>query len=342
MARLEIEEPELSAANLIKGSPGAAESPSPKTYTVTQGFTIYDAMLLGVVLTWAVNPAALKWALQYMDPLAFNALRFLIATMLPVGLVLARREGFRWQEGDGPKFLLFGLLGHGFYQATFIVALNLTLAGNAALILSVSPAFVALFSALFGFERIRGYTWVGVALTLAGVGLVIFGSDKPLELGSQQLLGDLLILVVTMVWALYTVFSQTLLKRYSSEKLNALTMPIGSLVLLVLAAPALAQAAPTLPDLPPLFWIVMAVSGLLAVSAAYIIWGKGLQKLGATRTAIYTNLVPVLAAIISFFVLGEPLGWQFWTGMVLVLAGVSLTRFGGRLAARARVSGVGR
>ncbi len=136
------------------------------------------------------------------------------------------------------------------------------------------------------------------------------------------------------MWALYTVFSGRLLTRYSPIKLNALTMPVGSIFLLLVATPALVKTAPTLPSLPPLFWLAVAASGLLAVSASYIIWYNGLQKLGATRTSVYSNLVPVLAAMISFFLLGEPLGWQFWVGMVLVLAGVSLTRFGGKLFSR--------
>ncbi len=302
-----------------------------------QGLTVYDAMLLCVVLAWAANPAALKWALQYMSPLDLNAFRFLIATLVPVGIVLAQRQGFGWQRGDGPKIFLLGLLGHGVYQTLFILGLNLTLAGNAALILSINPAFVAVFSALFGFERIRAYGWVGVSLTLAGVGLVVLGSGQRIDF-SSQLLGDLLMVVVAMAWALYTVFSQGLLKRYSAVKLNALTMPVGCVALLLVATPTIATAAPTLPTLPALFWVIVVGSGLLAVSFAYIVWYKGLQKLGATRTAVYSNLVPVLASVISYFFLGEQLSWQFWTGMALVLAGVSLTRFGGRLVGRRRTN----
>jgi drug/metabolite transporter (DMT)-like permease len=333
MARLEVENPTGTTDVIPREASTPEASTSDDSPAAVQGFTVYDALLLGVVITWGANPAALKWALQYMEPVAFNAIRFLLATLVPVGILLASREEFRWQRGDGPTLLALGLAGHGFYQVTFIIALNLTLAGNAALILSINPAFVALFSALLGYERIRSYTWAGVALTLAGVGLVVLGSGEKFELGSQ-LLGDVLIVVVTMVWALYTVFSQKLLKRYSPVKLNALTMPVGSLVLLVAAAPSLASAAPTLTELPALFWLILAASGLLAVSAAYIIWYSGVQKLGATRTAVYSNLVPVLAAFFSFFVLGEQLGWQFWVGMALVLAGVSLARFGGRLFRR--------
>jgi drug/metabolite transporter (DMT)-like permease len=121
------------------------------------------------------------------------------------------------------------------------------------------------------------------------------------------------------------------IKRYSSAKFNALTMPVGALALLLVASPSIVAAAPSMPGLPVLFWVVLVASGLLAVSMAYIAWNKGIQKLGATRTAVYTNLVPVLASIIAYLFLGEQLGWQFWVGMALVLAGVSLTRFGGRL-----------
>jgi drug/metabolite transporter (DMT)-like permease len=328
MARVEVRAQQQEPTTVANSERTLSARPA------VQGLTIYDALLLGVVLTWAANPAALKWALNYMDPLALNALRFLLASLLPVGILLAQREGFGWRKGDGTKFLVLGLAGHGLYQVFFIIALNLTLAGNVALILSVSPAFVAIFSALFGFERIRIYAWIGVAFTLAGVAFVVLGSGEKLEFGSQ-LLGDLLMLIVTMTWALYTVFSQ----RYSAIKMNALTMPIGAVVMLIVASPSLVATVPSLPAIPVLFWVVLVASGLLAVSASYMIWSRGLQKLGATRTAVYANLVPVLAAFISFFVLGEPLGWQFWIGMALVFAGVSLTRFGGRLVSKVRGSG---
>lgn len=295
-----------------------------------QGFTIYDAMLLGMVIVWAANPASIKWALDYIDPLTFNALRFSLATLLPVGLILVSKESIRWQRGDGWKIAMLGLVGHGIYQAIFILAINNTLAGNVALILSVNPAFVVVFGVLLGIERARGHTWAGIGITLAGVLLVVLGSGKQLEFGSR-LLGDLMMLVVTVIWALYTVLSQSFLKRYSPVKLNALTMPVGALFLLLVAGPNIGKTAPTWPAVPPVAWLILALSGLLAVSASYIVWYKGVQQLGATRTSIYSNLVPVLAALISFFVLSEPLGWPFWTGMVLVLVGVTLSRFGGRI-----------
>lgn len=318
--------PPVSDGPVVALEGGQAAAPA-------QGFTVYDGMLLGMIVVWAANPSFIKWALLDMDPLVFNAFRFGIATLPIVVWVLARGEGFSWHKGDGPKLLALGLVGHGVYQALFILGINLTLAGNVALILSINPAFVAVFGFLLGYERARGYVWVGVGLTMLGVALVTFGTGGRLELGSR-LLGDLLILLATVLWGLYTVVSQSFLRRYSSVKLNALTMPTGSLFLLVVAAPPIAGTASTFPQVHAGAWAVLVASGLFAVSASYVIWYKGVQKLGATRTAIYSNLVPVLAAFISFFVLKEPLGWEFWTGMALVIGGVTLARFGGRLVAR--------
>ncbi|HEY0068910.1 MAG TPA: DMT family transporter, partial [Chloroflexia bacterium] len=127
----------------------------------TQGFTVYDGLLLGMVVVWAANPSFIKWALLDMDPLVFNALRFALATLVLVVWVLVRGEGLAWHKGDGWKLLALGLVGHGVYQALFILGINLTLAGNVALILSINPAFVAVFSFLLGYERARGYVWVG-------------------------------------------------------------------------------------------------------------------------------------------------------------------------------------
>ncbi|HKP51066.1 MAG TPA: DMT family transporter [Chloroflexia bacterium] len=303
------------------------------TVATQQGLTIYDLLLLGMVTVWAANPAAIKWALQYMDPLVFNAFRFLLAALVPVVVLLLSGERLTWHKGDGWKLLALGLGAHGIYQALFIIGVDNTLAGNTALILSTSPAFVAIFSALLGYERVRGYALAGICLSLLGAALVITGSGKPLELGAQ-LVGDLLILVVTAIWGFYTTISQDFLKRYSAVKLNALVMPVGAAALFAFSSPQIVSTAPTWTTAPVGAWLVLAASGIFAVSVSYIIWYKGIQKLGTTRTAVYSNLVPVIAATISFFVLKEPLGWQFWAGMVLVLLGVSLARFGGHLRAK--------
>src|SRR5947208_16931212 len=89
---------ETSAPPAMETAPSAADVADTHATTV-KGFTIYDVLLLGMITIWAGNPAAIKWALQYMDPLAFNAIRFGLATLVPVSLMLVRRESFKWHRG---------------------------------------------------------------------------------------------------------------------------------------------------------------------------------------------------------------------------------------------------
>lgn len=330
----QVTESNIEAVTAPSGGPtNSVPAEVQARHTAVHGLTVYDALLLSMICVWAANPAALKWVLQYMDPLVLNSLRFALATAVPVGLLALSKESFRWRKGDGWKVFGLGIVGHGLYQLCFIVAVSNTLAGNVALIISTSPAFIAIFGALLGYERVRSYTWIGVALSLSGVALVILGSGEKIEFGSR-LIGDLLAVATTMMWGLYSVLSQPLLTRYSSVKLNALTMPWGAGFLLLVGAPAIAKTAPGWGSVPPVAWAIVVASGLLAVSFSYIVWYKGIQKLGATRASAYANLVPVMAAFIAYFALGEPLTGQFWAGMALVLLGVSLARFGGRLLRR--------
>jgi drug/metabolite transporter (DMT)-like permease len=73
-------------------------------------------------------------------------------------------------------------------------------------------------------------------------------------------------------------------------------------------------------------WIAMAVSGLLALSVAYLIWYTAIERLGTTRTAVYSYLTPVIATVVAAAWLGEPITGNQLAGAGAILAGVALTR----------------
>src|SRR2546423_869988 len=97
----QIDAPDTHAPT-IDGARKAPEAQHAQAAAGLRGFTVYDLMLLGMIVIWAANPSAIKVALRSMDPLVFNAIRFALATLLPVGLLLASKEPVRWQHGDGP------------------------------------------------------------------------------------------------------------------------------------------------------------------------------------------------------------------------------------------------
>ena len=73
-------------------------------------------------------------------------------------------------------------------------------------------------------------------------------------------------------------------------------------------------------------WVGIAYATLLSFNVAYILWYAGVQRLGSARTALYSNLVPIVSLITAWVWLGEPIGWTKTAGAAAVLIGLALTR----------------
>lgn len=279
--------------------------------------------LIAMVIIWGVNFSLVKWALSELSPLAFNAIRFALASGLILALLLLL-EG--WQSvppADVLKIFGLGLLGNSVFQVLFIEGIWRTTAGNSSLLLSTTPLWTAALSVTLGKERLSRAAWAGIGLASIGVILVTVGNGEVFSLGGPKTSGDLLILLAALAWAGYSVFSKDLLSRYSPLRLTALAMVTGSLGLWVFAIPAMLRQ-----DWAAVSWRAwgaMAYSGALAIAGAYVIWAIGVQRLGPARTAIFSNLTPIFAFIVAFLVLGEPVTWLQGLGGVAVLYGVGLT-----------------
>jgi drug/metabolite transporter (DMT)-like permease len=276
-----------------------------------------------MVLIWGVNFAVVKRALESFEPLGFNALRFLIASVF-VLLVLRAQGPLRWPaRADLPRVLLLGVLGNGIYQMAFVLGINLTQAGLASLILALAPLFTALLSALSGHERPGALTWVGALVSLSGVALVS-GAGVPTGAGSGVLLGNLVLLGAAALWALYTVGARPLTERYGSVPTTAWTLWAGAVPLVLAGVPSLARQPWAAVGAGA--WGGLAFSALLSIGLAYLIWYRGVERIGNTRTAIYSNLTPVVALCVATLWLKEPLSRFAIIGAVLTLGGVLLVR----------------
>ncbi|MFQ6058942.1 MAG: DMT family transporter [Anaerolineae bacterium] len=287
-------------------------------------FGATDLMLLTLVLIWGVNFSVVKGALAEMSPLSFNALRFALASILTLILLRITESDLSFPRGDWGRLLLLGLVGHTAYQLLFINGLARTRAGNSSLILATTPIFVALLSAVLGIERIRGRAWLGIFLSFAGIFLIVESSGKGLGLASQTLTGDILTLFGTLCWSTYTVLSKPMLGRYSPLKLTGLTMSTGTFFLILFSLPQLAEQ-----DWGAVSWqswLGLIYSFSLAIALGYIVWYTGVRRIGSARTAIYSNLIPVVALTVAWFTLGERIASLQLVGAAVILVGIYLTR----------------
>jgi drug/metabolite transporter (DMT)-like permease len=285
--------------------------------------TTAHAALLLMVLIWGLNFPIAKAALSELSPLAFNALRFPLAALVVLA-ALRRRGGFLWPErGDRLRVFALGVLGNVFYQQFFIFGLALTRAGTAALLLAATPIITALLSAGLGHEKVGLRTWLGVIATFVGIALVVmFGGAASGE--GASLLGDLLMIGASFSWAVYTVGSRRYIERYGSVQFTAWTLWTGAIGLCLIGLPSVLRT--DLGAISTGAWFGVVYAGALSIGLAYLIWYYGVRQIGNTRTAAYSNLVPVVALIAAWLQLGEVPGAGQLVGAAVILAGLTVAQ----------------
>ncbi len=276
-----------------------------------------------MVVIWGVNFSVVKRVLEVMEPLGFNALRHLVASVFMFA-VLAIGGRIGWPERrDVGRIILLGAVGVIVYQVAFVVGLERTRAGNASLMLALVPIFLLVIDR--GPREGRARAWFGAMLSIAGVAIVS-GSTLRVE-GSNTLVGDLLVLGAAGVWAIYTVGAKPLIERYGPIRTTAWTLWAGSLGLFFLGLPSLARQDWSTVTVGG--WGGVLYSSVLAIGVAYLLWYRGVQQLGSARTAVFSNLTPVVALAVGALWLGEALTRYSFIGAAMVISGLVLVRYAG-------------
>jgi drug/metabolite transporter (DMT)-like permease len=275
-------------------------------------FTLLDWLLLLMILIWGSNFSIVKVALLDFPEIAFNAMRLLVATTVYLVVIMgtpARSLLRTLTRRDWFELLFLGSVGTFLYQFCFVSAVKRTSVGNGSLIIGMSPIVIALMSAVVGHERIRPVRWLGIAVAMFGLYLVV---GHGVDLTEQSWRGDLLMMGGVLCWSIYSVGSQGILKRHSPLLVIALTFSIGA-TLYVLAM---------IPFLIDVEW--RAISGF---SWLMMLTSTGLKRLGGSRTSVYSYLTPVVAMAVAAVWLNEPISANQIAGAGAIFAGLLITRF---------------
>ncbi|MBR9973377.1 DMT family transporter [Magnetospirillum sulfuroxidans] len=271
------------------------------------------ALVAVAAILWGANFNLSKLVVQEMPPLLAGAGRFVLAAMV-MGVMVA------WQRQTVPlirhfrAYAMLGLVGIGGFNLLFFMGMQMTSAVNGALIMAVNPLATAFLAALFLGERLSRRQMVAMPVALAGVAIVVLGGGASLSLSA----GDALMLGANLSWAVYNVLSRRLMPAESGlvnttgiMVMGAVVMSLAALVVGVpvrMPSPMAAQAL-----------VAMAIGGS---ALAYLFWNMGLARLGAGRTAVFLNLVPVSTMAIAAAG-GQPPSMVQIIGAAVVLAAVS-------------------
>lgn len=282
------------------------------------------ALLTLPPLFWAGNAVAARLLVGEVPPLALSLARWVIAFALL--LPFAGRAAWRHRAALARHWrilLLIGPLGVGAYNTLQYIALQTSTPMATSLIASSSPVFILALGVLVFGERTRPAQWLGAALSVAGVVLVM-ARGEPANLAQLRVVpGDLIMLVANLTWTLYT----WLLRRHRPE------LPFAPLLLaqIAIGLAAIAPFAALEAALSParVVWSVGAVAAMVYMAVfpsllAYWCWDLGVRRVGAVIPVYFANLTPVFAAVLSMWLLADSPRLYHLVALLLIIGGIQL------------------
>lgn len=288
------------------------------------------AMLITAAFFLGGAMATAKLAVHDVPPMTVAASRFAIATVLLLAirqLAPALASGSaRPRPGDVPILVGLGLTASAGYNILLLTGVQLAPASDIAMI---GPAIGTLVStavaAAFLRDRPQRLALVGLAVSIGGV-LLVVAPDGAVD--ARRLAGDLIFIGCGVLWGSYLVISRLAARRFRPVDIAL----YGSFVATIILVPlSLLESGPShlaTAGLPSL--LAIGHLAALATVTAFVLLNEGLRRLGVSRSAAFTMMIPVFGVLQAMVLLGEPLGDGAILGATLVAVGIWLAQ-GGRL-----------
>ncbi len=278
------------------------------------------ALVIASTFFWGANFALAQPVMADLPPLWAAALRFLLGATIMVLLSALRGERLVAPARRHPAaYAMLGTVGIGAFNLLFFFALQRTSPANAALIMATNPLLTTILAAAILGERPSARQLAAMPLALVGVAVVISGGNPQRLAALHVASGDLLMLGADLSWACYNVLGRRYMPAGSALVNTTLTMTAGAALLLLVAM--VSGETPTMPGLSAGSALVTMTLG--GTVLAYLFWTTGIARLGAARTALFLNLVPVFAMLVGGVLGSLPTIAQL-AGGLLVIGGVSI------------------
>ncbi|HWR81931.1 MAG TPA: DMT family transporter [Candidatus Deferrimicrobium sp.] len=277
-------------------------------------------LLLLTVISWGWSFVATKVCLSYMTPLEVIGLRYLIGLPVLLAILLAKRLRLRLTRRDFSMALLAAaaVTAHFLIQITGI---KYTTATNTGWIIAVTPLALAVLSVVFLKERLGRNAVVGIAVASAGI-VILVSRSRFTDLAWLSSVGDWLVFASAHTWAVYTVLTRNISRRYDPLLTTFVILALSSIGIVgtMLATSDMRRFT----RLPPEPLLAILFLGIICLALAFWVWQEGVARLGAARTGFFLYLEPLATTALAVPYLGEPFGIPTAIGGLLVLAGVCI------------------
>jgi drug/metabolite transporter (DMT)-like permease len=273
---------------------------------------------LVTVVVWASAFVGIRSAGHDLSPGALALGRLLIGSVALGAFVLVRREPLPGRR-DLPAIAFCGLLWFAAYNVVLNEAERRVDAGTASMLVNVGPILIALLAGLLLAEGFPRGLFAGIGVAFAGVIVIALATS---EQGVAAGWGSVLCVVAAFAYAVAVVVQKPLLGRVSALQVTWLACTVGALACLPFA-PALTREVGDA-ELSALGWVVYL--GAVPTAIGFLTWAYALARTTAGRMGTTTYLVPPIAIVLGWAILGETPPSLAYVGGALCLAGVALAR----------------
>lgn len=276
------------------------------------------ALLVVVSTAWGLNWPALKTVVNEVPLWQFRAVTGLSGSVILFLLAVVARQAIAVPRGQWPILLIASLFNITSWFMLMAWGLSMLTAANASILAFSMPIFAAILGVLFVGERMTVARGVAVLL-VAGVIVVVLSQDFDAIESSQ--LGVFVTLIAAVNWAIGTLVQKHGGWTIPPVSLAAWQVGLGSLPIAVVAV--LTEEFVYHEASDAALWSSAYIT-IVATAFCFVGWFTVIRLLPTTVAAIGTLIVPVVAAISSAIVLGEPFGWREISALVMVVTAIAL------------------
>ncbi|TXK84101.1 DMT family transporter [Paenibacillus sp. N3.4] len=280
--------------------------------------SLYFITATSAILLWSTSFVGTKIAYNSFPPLTLGAARFIIASVILGAIMLARKEFVRPTPKDMGLMGLSGILGTTLYFALENIGLEMTTASSAALIVASYPAITALLEFVLFRVKISWLKVLGIVMAVVGVYQISGGSQRD---SSDQLTGNLILILAGFVFAAYNFTTRKVVKNYSMVTVSFYQTIAGTIAFIPLAI--IERSRWQVPSTESL-WMLLYL-GIFCSVAAFMLYNYGLRNLSSGTAVALMNLVPLFGVLFSTLFLHEVLHLFDLIGGMIIIIGVILS-----------------
>lgn len=277
------------------------------------------------IIFWSLAYVLTRLALHYFSAFPLGFLRYFIASctllvfVLTAGMKMPRKADIKW-------FFAAGAFGFFIYMIAFNKGCETVTAATGSIIIATVPVITALLARFVYQEKLSIFQWTAIAIEFSGV-IILTLMNHVFTLNH----GLIWLFLAAIALSIYNLLQRKLTKTYSGLQTSAYSIFAGTIMLCVFLPDSIKEVR----DAPAIHLLYIAILGVFSSAVAYVAWAQAFKKAKqASAVSNYMFITPFLTSLLGFILADEKPDLPTFMGGAVILTGMLVFNFGGKLYIR--------